>query len=336
MQEFDLISRISAIMGPQAVAPEGVTGIGDDCAVIPQIVSCGADSDLLVSTDVLIENTHFRLATASPEDIGWKSACVNISDIAAMGGNPTYAFLTLGIPSSEHFAIMHTSAEYWVEAFISGFKSACKKYGVVLLGGDTSRSSEVVINVTIHGKCEHGKAVMRDGARPGDLICVSGTLGDSGLGLQILESKRIEAASDDEKYLIQKHSRPQARVELGQKLLALGVHSMMDISDGVAGDLQHILKASAKAMDRQTLGADINLDAIPLSIEYRSLCEKFGFTEASALSAGEDYELLFTADPSFELPQGCTVIGRVREGSGITYYKNGEEQALAIQGFRHF
>ena len=196
--EFDLIRRISAqfkndqrfaqVPGDRGAGSEtssgtpagseassGVVGIGDDCAVMPQREGL----DTLVTTDLLVEDRHFLLSDVSPEQLGWKSAAVNISDIAAMGGRPTAAFLSIALPAS-------VSAE-WVDKFIAGFRELSARFGVPLLGGDTSASPDkLFINVTVLGECPHGRALLRSGARPGDLICVTGPLGNSAAGLKLI------------------------------------------------------------------------------------------------------------------------------------------------------
>ena len=309
--EFDLIGRIcSRFAGKDncSTAPDGVLGIGDDCAVIPQ----RAGMDTLVTTDLLIEDRHFLLSDISPEQLGWKSAAVNISDIAAMGGRPVATFLSIALPKRlpfpQEFHPVDQSPDHryreglpvggekyspvedgcadsegggvekWVDRFIDGYKAMCDKFGVPLLGGDTSASPDkLFINVTVLGESPHGKALLRSSARPGDLICVTGTLGDSAAGLRLVlersaaslrpvlersaghsefqacqtethschSERSEESPSAPELTLIRRHYCPIPRVAEGQALAAVpGVHAMMDISDGIASDLRHILKAS--------------------------------------------------------------------------------------------
>ena len=305
--EFDLIGRINSRFAGKdncSTAPDGVLGIGDDCAVIPQ----RAGMDTLVTTDLLIEDRHFLFSDISPEQLGWKSAAVNISDIAAMGGRPVATFLSIALPkrlplrqedppgdqSPDHwyreglFRLPDGGGksspvedgcadsegggvEKWVDRFIDGYKAMCDKFGVPLLGGDTSASPDkLFINVTVLGECPHGKALRRSSARPGDLICVTGTLGDSAAGLRLVLERSAaslrpvlersaghsefqscqterseESPSAPELTLIRRHYCPMPRVAEGQALAAVpGVHAMMDISDGIASDLRHILKAS--------------------------------------------------------------------------------------------
>ena len=308
--EFELIGRISAA----SAVPEGMTGIGDDCAILPQ----KSGRDTLVSTDMLVEGVHFLLSDVSPADLGWKSAVVNISDIAAMGGRPVATFLSLALPAGVNSA--------WADSFIGGYTSACSRFGAPLLGGDTSSSPDrVCINVTVLGECPSGRALMRSGARPGDLVCVTGCLGDSAAGLKVILEGLERSA--DAAALVQRHYRPVPRVSEGLALAACpGVHAMMDISDGVASDLGHILDASG-------VGADLEASSLPLSSELRSLCALKGWDPLPlAAGGGEDYELLFTMAPDAcpDIPH--TVIGRITAQCGLRW--NGLEST--VRGFRHF
>ena len=183
--EFELIGRIAAACHPERSEGSfsdgsGIVGIGDDCAVIPQHNGL----DTLVTTDLLIEDRHFLLSDVTPFELGWKSAAVNISDIAAMGGRPVASFLSIALPPSCH---PERSEGSWIDEFIRGFNELCGKFGVALLGGDTSASDDkLFINVTVLGECPHGQALMRSGACPGDLVCVTGPLGDSAAGLKLV------------------------------------------------------------------------------------------------------------------------------------------------------
>ena len=309
--EFELIGRISAA----TPTPEGITGIGDDCAVIPQKQGL----DTLVTTDLLIEGRHFLLQDVSPHDLGWKSAAVNISDIAAMGGRPTSAFLSIALPEG----LAESPGANWIDAFISGFNELCSRFGVSLLGGDTSASDDkLFINVTLLGECPHGQALKRNTARPGDIIYVSGPLGDSGAGLRLI----LEGAPRVD-YLIRKHYLPVPRVELGLQLAATpGVHAMMDISDGIGSDLRHILDASGT-------GATVEISRIPLSPELKDACAAHGWDPIElATCGGEDYELLFTAAPGTAVPEGCTPIGAIEPEPGLRWSGSTRD----YQGFTHF
>ncbi|MBO4671272.1 MAG: thiamine-phosphate kinase [Bacteroidales bacterium] len=314
--EFDLIGRISDAVKDRI--PDGVCGIGDDCAVLPQM----SGYDTLVTTDLLVEDRHFLLDDIPAEALGWKSAAVNISDIAAMGGTPESAFLSIALPGRIDSG--------WVERFIAGFMDLAGRHGVALLGGDTSASPDkLFINITVLGSCLHGTAVKRSGACPGDLVCVTGTLGDSAAGLKLVlendASRHIPGTH--EAYLLGRHYRPEPRVREGIALAALnGVHAMMDISDGIASDLRHILDASC-------CGAVVDVRLLPLSESLKHVCAQRGWDAAGlAAGGGEDYELLFTAAPGTIIPPGCTRIGYITSGDALKWDGTDKE----YKGFTHF
>lgn len=308
--EFELIDLIKR----QFSEPQGVTGIGDDCAILPQ--RDGYES--LVSTDLLVEGVHFLLDDITPEQLGWKSAAVNLSDIAAMGGRPTATFLSIALPSS-----IDTS---WVERFIRGYHEISDLYLTPLLGGDTTRSIDrLCINVTVMGEVRKGRARRRDMALPGDRICVTGNLGDSAAGLRVIlqKAKRDEFA----KYLIERHYRPMPRVDFGFQLsLCEGVHAMMDISDGIGSDLRHILHASH-------VGAIVDVERIPHSPQLDEVCNREGWDwRQFAIGGGEDYELLFTLGRDAEPGIPYRVIGTITQDTTLQW--NGLKGD--IMGFRHF
>ncbi len=314
--EFGLIEYIKRHFS----LPEGVVGIGDDCAIIG-----GESGDLLVSTDMLIEGVHFLREKASPEDVGWKAVAVNLSDIAAMGGTPIATFLSIALPKD--------AQEGWAERFIEGYAEISRRFGVPLLGGDTTSSlRDVVINVGIVGRCERGKALGRGGARVGDTIFVTGTLGDSGAGLKALLADLARTEECD--HLIGKHLRPIPRIAEGERLLATGmVGAMMDISDGIASDLGHILRASG-------VGAYVELEQLPLSPQLQTLCRQQGWsTHELATSAGEDFELLLTAPEEIakEVDFPLYPIGKITEGEPkIEWRKGGARIEFNGKGYTHF
>lgn len=309
--EFGLIEEIRKGIK----VPPGITGIGDDCAVIPQREGV----ETLVSTDMLIEGRHFLLDDASPYSIGWKSAAVNISDIAAMGGRCTGSFLSFALPEG-------TSCE-WVSEFLKGYKEVSAKYNCPLLGGDTTSSPDrLCISVTVLGESQAGYSVRRGKASAGELICVTGPLGDSACGLNLILNgcKRDE----DALRLISKHYLPMPRVDEGRLLAQSGACAMMDISDGIGSDLRHILQASGT-------GAEIDVQSIPLSAEIKRKCAQLGWDAIKlAISGGEDYELLFTISEEDErrLETEHYIIGRITAGSGITWKGSDKEYS----GYRHF
>jgi len=304
--EFGLIELIRKDVN----VPFGITGIGDDCAIVPQ----KEGFDTLISTDMLIEGTHFLMSDVQANQLGWKSAAVNISDIAAMGGKPCGTFLSIALPKDMDVE--------WVKEFMAGFTICCEQYGAPLLGGDTTSTPDrMCISVTVMGSCPKGTSRCRDMAETGDLVCVTGTLGDSAAGLKAILEGWKETA------LRERHYIPRPRVAEGLELATLsGVHAMMDISDGIASDLRHILDASG-------VGAEILLSGLPLSDELRSFCEKHGLDATEfATSGGEDYELLFTAAPGTKLPEWCTIIGKITSDMALKWIGSGKD----FMGYRHF
>ena len=309
--EFGLIEEIK-----QGIeVPQGYLGIGDDCAVMPQ----KSGMETLVSTDMLIEGTHFLMDDISAYRLGWKSAAVNISDIAAMGGRCTGSFLSFALPKD--------LGKEWTDEFFRGYKEISSLYGCPLLGGDTTSSPDrLCISVTVTGEAPAGKSVKRSNAAIGDLICVTGNLGDSGCGLKIiLEGSGRDA---DAEKLIARHYLPMPRVKEGMEIAAAGASAMMDISDGIGSDLRHIIEASG-------VGAEIDTSMIPLSNELKSKCSEYGWDPLElAISGGEDYELLFTIseENAKKIDFNHFVIGKIISGDKIIW--RGSERDY--MGFRHF
>ena len=313
--EFGLIDFIMRHFN----VPPGTIGIGDDCAVMPS-----GEGELIYSTDMLMEGVHFLRDAASPEDIGWKSLAVNLSDIAAMGGSPVATFLSIALPKD--------AQGEWAERFIAGYAELSRKYDVPLLGGDTTSSlRDIAINVGVIGRAPYARSIKRSGAEAGHKIYVTGNLGDSAGGLQAIlhnwdKTSRVEA-------LIHSHLKPAPRIEAGQTLMKTGlVGAMMDISDGIASDLRHILKASG-------VGAEVHLDRIPMSDSLKSVCSDYGADAISlALGGGEDYELLFSAPSGIESLLDFPVydIGTIVPGSSLIWIDNGRAKELDIKGFNHF
>ena len=309
--EFGLIEEIK-----QGIeVPQGYLGIGDDCAVMPQ----KSGMETLVSTDMLIEGRHFLMDDISAYRLGWKSAAVNISDIAAMGGRCTGSFLSFALPKG--------LGKEWTDEFFRGYKEISSLYGCPLLGGDTTSSPDrLCISVTVTGEAPAGKSVKRSNAAIGDLICVTGNLGDSGCGLKIiLEGSGRDA---DAEKLIARHYLPMPRVKEGMEIATAGASAMMDISDGIGSDLRHIIEASE-------VGAEIDTSMIPLSNELKSKCAEYGWDPLElAISGGEDYELLFTIseENAKKIDFNHFVIGKIISGDKIIW--RGSERDY--MGFRHF
>lgn len=313
--EFGLIDFIKGHFN----VPEGITGIGDDCAVIP-----AGEEELLISTDLLMEGIHFLRNGSSPEDIGWKAAAVNLSDIAAMGGTPVATFLSVALPED--------AQGEWAERFIEGYAEISRLYNVPLLGGDTTSSlRDIAVNVGILGRCPLGKSIMRSGAKDGETIYVTGPLGDSAAGLQAI-LQGLERTEEAE-ILIDRHRRPVPRVKEGNALMLSGkVGAMMDISDGIASDLRHIIKAS-------DAGAVVDLEKLPYSKEFNSLCRIQGWDRYKlAISGGEDFELLFTGPEGLEECPDVQVypIGKITKGNDLIWTMNNEPVDLDFTGYKHF
>ena len=276
MGEAELISAIKKLFGKK---PPGVTiGIGDDCAAI----SPKKGFELLVTTDTLTENVHFKRRWATAEKIGYKTAAVNLSDIAAMGGTPRYLFLSLSLTNDV--------TDQWIMAFLRGFKKAISPYGCNVVGGNISQADTLSFTVTAIGEAAKGKLITRSGARAGDILYVTGTPGDAAFGLDIL-SGAIDGVVG-KKSLIARHLIPTPRVEWGIKLSGKKLASaMIDISDGVAIDLERVCEASG-------VGAVVELAKFPLSPAASRIVKQAGQKGwERVLSGGEDYELLFAVRP---------------------------------------
>ena len=272
--EFGFIDRISEKF--KGFSIRNAVGIGDDCAVLP----INHKYANVVTTDMLVENVHFIRSKITPFELGYKTLAVNLSDVAAMGAKPIASFLSIAIPPS-------IDVEY-LDKFFEGYNSLCKKYDVSLLGGDTTRSeNNLILNVTVIGRIYQNKARLRCMAKSGDIICVTGYLGDSAGGLKVLLENI--PLSENEEYLIKCHNIPEPCVNEGIWLAnQKGVNAMIDISDGIVSDLKHILKASKKS-------AIVDIQKIPISKQLKIVANNNHFNIIEfATSGGEDYQLLFT------------------------------------------
>lgn len=315
--EFDLIDWIDDIAGK---GPHLTLGIGDDCAVQPQI----AGQDLLTSSDLLIEGIHFKREWTSFYDLGRKSAAVNISDIAAMGGSPQSLFLGIGRPKDID--------DSDIKDFISGFVAEAQLHGAILAGGDSCGSpGPLLISVTVQGRVAAGEAIYRHGASYGDAIYVSGTLGDSALALQkLLKEEAVDAD------LGMRFHTPEPRVQLADKLVKGGcATAMLDVSDGLLADLGHILEASG-------VGAEIELACLPLSQLFQAELKLDPSLINLALSGGEDYELVFTSplkdlDSRHDFSPHVTRIGVISQEPGLRVIdQHGQPYRCDHKGFDHF
>ncbi|WP_180104977.1 thiamine-phosphate kinase [Acinetobacter sp. YH12108] len=283
-------------------------GVGDDSALLtppPQ-------QQLVICADTLVAGRHFPLDT-DPHAIGWKSVAVNLSDIAAMGATPHSILLALSLPQIDHD---------WLKAFSQGLYDCCDQFGVSLIGGDTTQSPHLTLSVTALGWVEIGKAVPRSGAKPGDLICVSGTVGDAAFALNHLGHP-----------LQQRLDYPTPRCQLGTALKGLA-NSMIDVSDGLAQDLGHILKASG-------VGAKLALENLPISPTLQALNDEQRWQYA--LAGGDDYELCFTISPQNyekllqkQLDVSISIIGSIQQQHGLTFEKDGVDHSLQFNGYQHF
>ncbi len=313
--EFDLIKSYFA--NRQNSVPSVVTGIGDDCA----IVDVPSDQQMLITTDTLLENVHFS-ADTSARQIGHKALAVSLSDLAAKGARPVYATLNLSLPRYD---------KLWLAQFSRGLFDLLTRHEVILIGGDTVRGP-LTISITAFGLASADQCPLRSGARPGDHIYVSGTLGDAALGLlssrlgQQLDSREMQ-------YIVQRLERPEPRVAAG-RAIARCATAAIDLSDGLIADLSHILDASE-------VGATIELDQIPLSSAYRKVLNDVGWDYA--LAHGDDYELCFTSHG--ELPDDVITnaqvplcrIGTIREQKGVDIRQsNGQSYAPKAFGYSHF
>ena len=308
-------------------------GVGDDCAILEY-----GEKQVLVSTDLLVENVHFDLSYVPLKHLGYKAVMVNLSDVYSMMGKASQ--ITVSIALSNRFPIEA------VEELYEGINLACKLYDVDLVGGDvTSSNLGLVISITVIGEVEKDKAVKRNGAKDGDLLVVSGDLGGAYLGLQVLErEKEVYKVNPDSQpdlsgydYIMERQLKPEARMDIPKILNELNVlpTSMIDISDGLSSEVLHICKQSK-------VGCNIYEEKIPLDPTVISACEEFNLDATTvALSGGEDYELLFTikADDYHKIKgnPSLTVIGHMTDASSGTNLvtRAGESIAIKAQGWNH-
>ena len=319
--EFDLIAQYFT-----RPAPDAVLGVGDDCALIAPTPGM----ELAISTDMLIAGRHFT-PTDGPGTIGHKAMAVNLSDLAAMGAKPRFALLSIALPEAD---------EKFLRGFAGGFFGLAQKYGVSVIGGDTTRGGLLTLNVTVIGEVPPGQALRRDGAKAGDDIWVSGTLGDAAAALAHHQGRlRLETAQ-----AVQCFPRlfvPTPRVELGLALRGIA-HAAIDVSDGFAADLEHILERSSQS--DSTLGAEVWFDQLPLSEALAPLADDPAAQDC-ILAGGDDYELVFTAPAdkrdaiagiATQLDLRLTRVGSIQPGPGLRLLNRGEPMPLARAGFDHF
>ncbi len=324
--EFKLIDIISNYTARPPASL--IKGIGDDAAVVSE----EAGQCLLLTTDILKESIHFNRHYTSPYLLGKKCLAVSLSDIAAMGGTPLYYLVSLSAPSSASFE--------FIRNLYRGMGRLAKQFNTFLIGGDTTSSRNgISITITLLGKAKKDSVIYRHGAENGDLIYVTGSVGDSSLGWLMLKKNR---GSSRKNSLIRKHLAPSPRVEIGIEIARSNIAtSMIDISDGLAADLRHILKQSR-------VGAAISLACLPLSLSYKKYCldysKEFYY---QALCGGEDYELLFTINPKNRskirklAKQTKTPVTCIGEITGVpsellVLDSSGRELVLKKEGYKHF
>lgn len=331
--EFGLIDKLTHDI--LVSNPTTELGIGDDAAII----SISESESLLVSTDMLIEGVHFNLMYMPLKHLGYKAVAVNVSDICAMNGKAEQ--ITVAIAVSNRFPLEA------LEELYDGIKTACKVYGVDLVGGDTTSSlSGLTISITAIGRANKDKITKRSGAKENDLVVVTGDLGAAYMGLQVLEREKsvfeanpqIQPDLDGHDYIIERQLKPEARVDIIQFLQQLDVvpTSMIDISDGLASEIIHLCKSSS-------CGCHIYDEKIPIDAKTSMTALDFNLDpNTCALNGGEDYELLFTIKQSdFDKIKGnphMTIIGHMTDKADGIYYvdKNGSAIELIAQGWNHF
>jgi len=326
--EFELIREIKDNLMTTPI--DMIQGIGEDCAVVKK----DEGHVFLISTDCLIERVHFDLDYFSVFELGKKAMSVNLSDIAAMAGKPLYAFVTIGVPP--HFQKKD------IHDFYTGLEQVSQEFATAIIGGDTSRSPNLFfISLTVIGVAKNDAYKLRSFAKPGDGIYISGPLGSSAVGLAILEKKKKLSGGT---VYIQAHKNPRPRIPLAGILAKFSeVHAMIDVSDGLLQDLNHILHASK-------VNARLDYNEIPREKDFDQFCERFCLSpENTLLSGGEDYQLLFTMEESasaslqkdlnhkrLSIKKIGTVLPLDQKKPRIEVVKNGEVLSLQSLGYDHF
>ncbi len=333
--EFDFIRQLRRRVGTNGSSSSLMTGIGDDAAVLRQATG----RDTVVSTDLLIEGIDFQQLSTEPELLGHKALAVSLSDVAAMGARPRWALTSLGLPED-------VWASSFADEFYDGLLKLANVYDIRLIGGDISRTPEqIVIDSIAIGECASGKAVLRKGAKPGDRVFVTGSLGASAAGLRLIEhgAHLKKAESDEDSNVVQelllRHLKPEPRVGwglvLGEEQLA---SAMIDISDGLSSDLHHLCEES-------NVGAIVRSGEIPVDPRVVEICGRRRLDPLMlALHGGEDFELLFTVPPEkvMRLPRkvdGVTLteIGEVKTANeGVRISEGSRVWDLKPEGWKHF
>jgi thiamine-monophosphate kinase len=319
VDEFELIRRFFL---PREEGEGVLVGIGDDGAV----VTPSPDRSLVAVVDTLVEGVHYPVNFPA-SDAGFRAVAVNLSDIAAMGATPRWMTLALTLAEAD---------ESWLTGFSAGLFEAAREYDVALIGGDTTRGTQTVISVQLLGEVPSNTILTRAGAKPGDGIYVTGSVGDAAGGLALLKATSTRDPDSDDGYLLRRFSRPAARVAFGASIAGIA-SAAIDLSDGLGTDLEKLLRASGVA-------ATIDLALLPISTQLR---RKFGHDRAVdfALDGGDDYELCFTAKSAaharleaLALGQrlAITRIGEVEQGAGLNCIRDGKSLPYQDRGYRHF
>lgn len=305
--EFGLISRITRKTRDKNV----IVGIGDDAAVIK------IDKVFQVlTTDCLVEGDHFRREWFTPLQIGMKAIEINVSDIAAMGATPKYVLVSLGLPEE-------LNVEF-VDEMYKGMWKTCDKYNIDIIGGNMTHSNQIFISITLSGEVEKKNLVLRNGAKPGDFIFVSGHLGNGRAGLRVFQ-ENIKGFNEIRK----KYLEPKAKLEYALKTAPF-VNSMIDISDGLAADIKHICEQS-------NCGAVIHRDKIPIDDEVRRVARLLGENEYDyALFGGEDFELVYTVSQKMVDKIDGYLIGEITKDKKIKLLSNGKQREIMGHGYDHF
>jgi thiamine-monophosphate kinase len=325
--EDQLVHAVRTILGGES--PGVLLGPGDDAALVEQGPHLG-----VLTADLLIEGVHFERDWIAARDLGHKAVTVNVSDIAAMGGSPRYGLVSLGLPPDVELP--------WVVELYGGIREAAQDYGMSVVGGDTSRADRVVLSVAVTGEVAPGRAVTRSGARPGNRIVVTGTLGAAAGGLRLARSgERSAVGSEWGHRLLAALDRPTARVGEGQTLAGAGATAMLDLSDGLSTDLGRLCAESG-------VGAAVDLAAVPVEPALEPLGAAIGVAPLDlALAGGEDYELLATIAPEAAAGAAASIqerfgtaltdIGEIRATGGVVAIAaDGTEFPLEPRGWDHF
>ncbi|MCD6508264.1 thiamine-phosphate kinase [Candidatus Poribacteria bacterium] len=327
--EFSLIERISSLLSCRC--DDVICGIGDDAAVL----NGGDGKALLVTVDSLVENIHFTLRTHTPYQLGYKAMAVNLSDIAAMGGEPKYTLVSISARPDLKIG--------FIEEIYRGLERMAREAGVSIVGGDTTGSpTHLFISISVIGECPEEEVIYRSGAKIGDMVILTGTVGDSAAGLALLSGSEAPSLSQEEiEYLRMRHLMPRPRLRAARKIASLKLaNAMIDVSDGVSSEVNHICQSSR-------VGAEIYAERIPISEAACKFASDIGVSPLKlALNGGEDYELLLTAPEEnvkeirsalMELNLDISVIGRILPYDRGCTLKSGEgEFELEQAGFTHF